>query len=84
MIYKIEVPNSVVKQLKKIPENDRKRIVKAIDSLASLPLPSDVKKLKGYEFYRIRSGDYRIIYSIENKKLVILIIKVAHRKEVYR
>jgi mRNA interferase RelE/StbE len=48
------------------------------------PLPPDTKKLKGFEFYRIRVGDYRIIYSLENRQLVILIIKVAHRREVYR
>jgi mRNA interferase RelE/StbE len=84
MGYKIQIPNSVVKEIKKIPERDRKRIVKAIEDLSREPLPHDTKKLKGFEFYRIRVGDYRIIYSVENSKLVILIIKVAHRREVYR
>ena len=84
MTYKIQIPSSVIKQLKKIPERDRVRIIKAIDNLAIEALPPDTKKLKGFDFYRIRAGDYRIVYSIEDKELVILIIKVAHRKDVYR
>ena len=85
MKYRIEVKRSAAKALKKIPKPDRRRISEKIDSLAE-ELPSlEITKLKGDNpFHRIRVGDYRIIYEIQDEVLVILIVKVGHRKDIYR
>ena len=65
------------------PES-KPELKKKIDTLASNPIPEDSKKLKGKrDLYRIRVGDYRIVYTIENRKLVVLIIKIGHRREIY-
>jgi mRNA interferase RelE/StbE len=83
--YRIEVKRSAAKAIKKIPKPDRRRISEKIDSLADeLPSP-EVTKMKGDNpFHRIRVGDYRIIYEIQDEVLVILIVKVGHRKDIYR
>ena len=85
MKYRIKVQRSAAKALKKIPKPDRKRISKKIDSLAEkLPSP-DTTKMKGNNpFHKVRVGDYRIVYEIQDDVLVILIVKVGHRKNIYR
>ena len=85
MSDRIAVKRSAAKALKKIPKLDRKRISEKIDSLAEdLPNP-DTTKMKGNNpFHKVRSGDYRIIYEIQEDVLVILIVKVGHRKDIYR
>ena len=85
MKYRVEVKRSAAKALKKIPKPDQKRISKAIDNLSeNLPNP-DATKMKGNNpFHKIRVGDYRIVYEIQNEVLLILIIKIGHRKDVYR
>ena len=85
MSYRIEVKKSAAKALKKIPKLDRKRIGKKIDSLAEkLPSP-DTTKMKGNNpFHKVRVGDYRIVYEIQDDVLLILIVKVGHRKDIYR
>ena len=73
------------KVLKKIPKPDRRRISEKIDSLANeLPSPETTKMKGDNPFHRIRVGDYRIIYEIQDEVLVILIVKVGHRKDIYR
>jgi len=83
--YRIEVKRSAAKALKKIPKPEQNRIRQRIDSLAE-QLPSvDTTKMKGDNpFHKIRVGDYRIVYEIQNEVLVILIIKIGHRKDIYR
>jgi mRNA interferase RelE/StbE len=83
--YRIEFKRSAAKALKKIPKRDRKRIRDKIDSLSdSLPDPS-ITKMKGDNpFHRIRVGDYRIIYEINDEILLILVLKIGHRKDIYR
>jgi mRNA interferase RelE/StbE len=83
--YRIEVKRSAAKALKKIPKPDQKRISEKIDNLAeNLPTP-DITKMKGNNpFHKIRVGNYRVIYEIQNDILLILIIKIGHRKDVYR
>jgi mRNA interferase RelE/StbE len=83
--YRIEVKRSAAKALKKIFKPEQKRIIKAIDNLAeNLPNP-DTTKMKGNNhFHKIRVGDYRIVYEIHDDILLILIIKIGHRKDVYR
>jgi mRNA interferase RelE/StbE len=82
--YRLIVKQSVSKDLKKIPKKDVKRIVAAIQSLAKNPRPPQSKKLSGLERYRLRQGNYRILYTIEDDELVICVVKVANRREVYR
>ncbi|MDZ7831512.1 MAG: type II toxin-antitoxin system RelE/ParE family toxin [Desulfobacterales bacterium] len=85
MNYRIEVKRSAAKALKKIPQADKKRIADKIDSLAEdMPNP-DTTKMKGNNpFHRIRVGNYRIIYEIQEDVLLILIVKIGHRKDIYR
>ena len=85
MKYRIEVKRSAARALKKIPKTDRKRIADKIDSLAEEPPNPETTKMKGDNpFHRIRVGDYRIVYEIQNEVLVILIVKIGHRKDIYR
>jgi len=85
LIYHVEIKRSAAKALKKIPKADQKRIADKIDSLAEdLPNP-DTTKMKGNNpFHRIRVGDYRIIYEIQEDVLLILVVKIGHRKDIYR
>ena len=83
--YKIEIKRSARKELEKITfKKDRLRVVRQIQQLADEPRPDGVKKLSSRNYYRIRSGNYRIVYSINNGLLIIEIIKIADRKDVYR
>lgn len=83
--YKIEISSTAEKSLKKITKKELLKIVEAIQILSINPFPEGCRKLAGEEgTYRIRQGDYRIIYEIEGKKLLILILKIGHRKNVYR
>ncbi len=84
-MYKIQYRRSVNRDLKMLPKNFRQKIVDDIFSLAKEPRPSGYTKLSGLKnTYRIRRGAYRIVYSVENNKLVIIIIRVGHRKDIYR
>jgi mRNA interferase RelE/StbE len=82
--YKIGIKKSAVKELNNLPVNELKRIVQKIQNLADDPRPYGCKKLTGEEKYRIRSGNYRILYIIEDDILIIYIVKIGHRREVYR
>ncbi|OQY11405.1 MAG: hypothetical protein B6I30_06845 [Desulfobacteraceae bacterium 4572_187] len=85
MKYRIEVKRTVAKALKKISKSEQKRIIKAIDSLAENLPNLDTTKMKGNNpFHKIRVGDYRIVYEIQDDVLLILIVKIGHRKDVYR
>jgi len=83
--YRIEWKRSAAKELKRLPPEIIKRILAAVDSLAENPLPDGVKKLTGSRHTcRIREGVYRIIYNILSESVVVEIIKVGDRKDVYR
>lgn len=85
MTYRIEVKPQAEKALAKIPNPHRRRIANAIDGLARVPRPPGCRKLTGAdEAYRIRVGEYRIVYQIADRILIVYIIRVAHRKDVYR
>ncbi|MBW1728010.1 MAG: type II toxin-antitoxin system RelE/ParE family toxin [Deltaproteobacteria bacterium] len=85
MKYRIEVKRTAAKALKKISKSEQKRIIKAIDSLAENLPNLDTTKMKGNNpFHKIRVGDYRIVYEIQDDVLLILIVKIGHRKDVYR
>ncbi len=83
-MYEILLTSSAVKDYKKIPDSDVKFVNDVIDGLAENPRPPRYKKLKNRSAYRIRIRDYRIIYEIKDDKLIVLIIRIRHRKEVYR
>lgn len=84
MTYSIKVLSKAEKQIILLPKKDQRKILKCLSDLKDDPRPNGVKKLKGNEaFYRIRQGNFRIVYEIEDKKLLILIVKVGHRKDVY-
>jgi len=82
--YKITIKKSAAKELENIPKKDLQRIIKRIQSLAGNPRPHGAQKLSGQERFRIRQGDYRIVYSIEDKNSIIDIVKIGHRREIYR
>lgn len=82
--YKIEIKRSAVKELSRLPQKDLKQIISRIKALADNPRPLNSKKLCADEKYRIRQGRYRILYQIEDDILIIYVVKVAHRKDVYR
>ena len=81
--YKIEIKRSAIKEIKKLPSKDLKKILAKISSLADNPRPKGCVKLYADEKYRISIGIYRILYEIKDKLLVIIVVKVAHRKDVY-
>lgn len=82
--YKITLRKSVKKDLKPVPKADLIRILERIQGLAHDPRPFGSEKLSGREFYRIRQGDYRIVYSVHDRELTVWVVTVAHRRDVYR
>lgn len=82
--YRIEIKKSALKELSQIPQPYNKKIIEAIDELAVNPRPAGCKKLKGSEAYRIRVSDYRVVYTIEDVIRLIEILRVRHRKDVYK
>jgi mRNA interferase RelE/StbE len=82
--YKIYFRTSVEKDFSAVPKKDLQRILHRIKALATDPRPPGAAKLTGQERYRIRQGRYRIVYSIQDKQLTVWIVKVAHRKDIYR
>jgi len=82
--YRIVFKKSVSKDLNKIPKKDVERILAAIQNLANDPRPPQSKKLSGQERYRLRQGDYRILYAIEDDKLIVCVVRVGNRRDVYR
>jgi mRNA interferase RelE/StbE len=82
--YKIFFKKSVEKDFKAIPRNELGKIINRIEDLANDPRPQGCEKLTGQERYRIRQGRYRIVYSIHDIKLTVWVVKVGHRKDIYR
>jgi len=82
--YSVLVTRSAAKEIEDVPSKDRSRIVARIAALASEPRPVGVEKLSGAEQYRVRQGNYRILYFIADDVLVVTVVRVGHRREVYR
>ena len=83
--YKLFIKPSAAKEIAAIPtKKDRRRVVEKIRSLADEPRPAGCRKLSGAERYRLRVGRYRILYAIEDDRLVVTVVKVGDRKDVYR
>ncbi|MGH8595902.1 MAG: type II toxin-antitoxin system RelE family toxin [Gammaproteobacteria bacterium] len=81
--YELVFRKSVAKDLRALPKQDIKRIMQRIRALAAEPRPVGCEKLSGQERYRIRQGVYRILYEIEDARLIILVVKIGHRSDVY-
>ena len=84
MRFQIILPKSVQKELDRLPDEIAQRIMIRLTGLETNPRPADVKKLKGRDAWRIRVGDYRVIYEIHDRMLQIIVITVGHRREIYR
>lgn len=82
--YSVEILRSAQRQLAKVDRQSRPRIVVAIRALTSDPRPAGSKKLSGRSAWRIRVGAYRVIYEIHDERLLILVVTIEHRREVYR
>jgi mRNA interferase RelE/StbE len=82
--FAIELRPAAVRALSKIDSHNRERIKAAIILLGVDPYPPGMKKLQGRDGYRVRVGDYRILYFVENQKLILVVVTIGHRKDVYR
>jgi mRNA interferase RelE/StbE len=82
--YKIYFKESIEKDFRTIPKKDLQKIILRIKALARDPRPPGHEKLSGQERYRIRQGHYRIVYSIQDKEFTVWVVKIGHRKDVYR
>jgi mRNA interferase RelE/StbE len=83
--YEIEITATAEKQLRRLTRSDQQRVAKAVIALAGDPRPRGARKLTGWDdVYRIRVGRFRVLYSVTRKRLVILILKIGHRREAYR
>ena len=83
-VYKIFFKKSLEKDFKVIPKNDLVKILERIETLAEDPRPPGCEKLTGQQKYRLRQGRYRILYSIQDDELTVWVVKVGHRKDIYR
>lgn len=84
--YKVEIKNSAQKEIRKLPSQElRSRVIGIIEGLYTNPIPEDAKKIKGSNnIYRIRQGVYRVVYQLYKDKLIVVVIRVRHRKDVYK
>jgi mRNA interferase RelE/StbE len=82
--YNLVFKKSVAKDLRTFPTRDVKRILKCFEQLAENPRPPGCEKLSGQERYRLRQGVYRIVYEIQDGILKVIVVKVGHRRDVYR
>lgn len=82
--YSVRIKRSAAKELEAVPIRDRKRIVRRIAGLATEPRPPGSEKLSGEDKYRLRQGDYRILYQILDQELTVTVVKIGNRRDVYR
>jgi mRNA interferase RelE/StbE len=82
--YELRIKPSAVKELEALQTNDRRRIVGRIQSLAEEPRPPGCEKLTGQHFYRLRQGSFRILYEVSDADSAVTVVKIGHRRDVYR
>ncbi len=82
--YSLFLKRSAAKELESVASKDRRRIVDRIQALATEPRPPGIEKLSGAEKYRVRQGDYRILYTIDDAARTVIVVKIGHRRDVYR
>ena len=83
-MYRIELRRRAQRTLDKLPKNDFEAIIEAIKNLAQTPRPRGIEKVKSTGLWRIRQGDYRIIYAIDDNERLVTVVRVGHRREIYR
>lgn len=84
MMYTIELRRQAQRGLDRLPESDFETVVQAIADLAQVPRPKGTEKVKTAGLWRVRHGDYRIIYAIDDKERRVTVVRVGHRREIYR
>ena len=82
--YRLLIKPSAAKELERLPTKDRERVVARMQGLSSQPRPPGCEKLTGHELFRVRQGDYRILYEVQDSGLVVTVFKIGHRRDVYR
>jgi mRNA interferase RelE/StbE len=83
--YKLSISATAERQLRRLPKRDLARVAEAMERLASDPHPRGMRKLVGYEdVFRIRVGRYRVLYSVDRREVIVVILKIGHRRDVYR
>ena len=82
--YKLLIKPSAAKELEALPGKDRSRIAVKIEGLAGNPRPPASQRISGEEKYRLRQGDYRVLYSIQDASATVTFVKIGHRRDVYR
>ncbi len=82
--YSLEIKRSAAKELAALPKQDRARVITRIQTLADEPRPAGCEKLSGQERYRLRQGEYRILYEIVDAASVVMVVKIGHGRDVYR
>ena len=83
-MYRVDLRRQVQKSLDKLPKSDFQAVIEAIKGLAQTPRPRGVEKVKSTGLWRIRQGDYRIVYAVDDAEKVVTIVRVGHRREIYR
>jgi len=84
MTYRIEYAPAAARALRNLERSTQRRIMAKLETLQDNPRPQSAVKLAGHEAYRIRIGDYRVIYAIADERLVVLVVDIGHRCEIYR
>ena len=82
--YSLLIKPSALKELEAVPLKNRRRLVTRIEGLAANPRPHGCEKLSGLEQYRIRQGDYRVIFGVDDEARTVVVVKIGHRRDVYR
>ena len=82
--YRIQIRRSAEREIEKLPDKERKKIITRIEGLRDDPRPPGTKKLSGEEKYRLRQGTYRILYEVNDAIVTVVVVKVADRKDAYR
>jgi mRNA interferase RelE/StbE len=85
MTCRIELTPAAARAVRKLPADVRRRVARKIDALASDPRPADSTKLEGEDgLYRVRTGDYRIIYAVHDEVLLVVVVRIGHRRDIYK
>ena len=82
--YSVLIKPSAARQIEALPSKDRKNIAAKIHGLATQPRPLGTKKLSGQQKYRLRQGNYRILYLVDDEQAIVVVVRIAHRREAYR
>ncbi|MDD5701197.1 MAG: type II toxin-antitoxin system RelE/ParE family toxin [Dehalococcoidales bacterium] len=83
-MYRVDLRRQAQKSLDKLPKSDFQAVIEAIKSLAQMPRPRGIEKVKSTGLWRIRQGDYRIVYAIDDNEKLVTVVRVGHRREIYR